>query len=337
MEVVLTVNGNDWSRWISYSIESSMLTFANAFSITANIDEIDNEAISPGDSFRLTIDDSVQMNGYIDEVISDGDAYSKTFEITGRDLGAFLVDSCASPKSYHDQTLQQIAEDMCSTWFTSFASNSTDRIKRVKIEPGEKISDVLLRLCEKLKLWCWVDPDGTLVIDSPNYSQDPSFLLFLYNSDNQNKIYNNVERYNVRKSIRDRYSSIKYYGTSGDTSVNYGLNSYHSYSVADDISVTKNLIVVDGDIKNKSTAQKMAEMDRDRRIFEGTEINYTVSGHHGIDSNGDKYLFNVDMIAMIDDEINNLSGNYYIVKRRFNYGLGGRITELTLMQKDLWP
>ena len=146
-KVALVVNSDEFYIWQDYSIDSSLLNVPSAFSLRApNKNGEMAGVVTPGSSVKLMVDEVQQLKGYIDEVRYDCDPDSgATVEFSGRDVGLFLQDCCPIPQVIRNKTLLQIAEQLTESWISEWECSQTlEKIKYLKIEPGSTIMDVIL-------------------------------------------------------------------------------------------------------------------------------------------------------------------------------------------------
>lgn len=339
-------DATELTTWQRYDLEADLLQPSDAFSLTApNNDGELAGVVSKGDLVKVLVDGVEQMVGYVDDVVYTSDDQGSRVEITGRDLFLFLVDCSAQPQSLQNKTQLQLADLLASDWVEEWSSNSTvastTQIPRVKIEPGESILDVLLREAQKDNCIIWADAQGAGHIGRPDYLQEPLYNLYHYARGNLLRAYNNVITASVRESWRDQYSSITVHGTTGNTRANSGDSSRaKAVAVDTDIEPDRPLIISDGDVRTLKQAQNRADLERDRRAFDATVLEYTVKGHYGSKPDGRggvvSTLWAIDTLVDVVDELAAKQGEYYITKRRFRGDDSGRFTDLTLHPKGVW-
>ena len=121
-KVSLLVNGQEFTRWQSYEIESDLLQESDAFSFTADNSngKFATHPIGPGDEFKLFLDDQLQMTGNIDDVAYQCSADGASVTISGRDKFAFLIDCSADLEHYRNPDLKILAEKVSSKWISTW-------------------------------------------------------------------------------------------------------------------------------------------------------------------------------------------------------------------------
>lgn len=336
VDVKIRVGGEELSEWQSYSIESDLLTPADAFSFrAANHKGELTGLLSSGMTAEVEIDGEIQITGHVDEIEETADSSGAFVQITGRDLFHYLLDVSATPKTLHNKTLltlaQYLSEGVIDTWETS-TTITLPVIPTIKIEPGESKMDVLNKYAKKAKVLIWCKPDGTGVIDRPTYNQSALFFLRRYVTDSARKQENNIISGGVRDVISGRHSSITALATSANLKAIYGKGAKYKGEVEDDtFPLTKPWIMSDGQAKNTTEARDAATLKMQEDIFEGWQANYTVKGHYNTDR-----LWQIDNLCDVYDECSSAKGVYYIVKRRFYDDGNGKFTDVSLRKKDIY-
>ncbi len=197
--------------------------------------------------------------------------------------------------------------------------------QHVKIEPGERVYEVLERAARKLGYLVWAAVDGSGIIGKPNYNQQPLFELQHHPSNSARSRANNVEQSEVSERGAERYSSYRFLGTAGNTRQNFGVSSRLDATVEDtEVPLTRPLIET-VDSRNQQDTVKQATRDMQRRRFDGLELGYTVRGHR---NRG--LLWQIDTLARVHDTVNGIEGSYYVVSRRFVGNDQGQTTQVRL-------
>ena len=321
---------------LSYEIESDILTPADAFSMVAfNRDGGWASKLALFDAVKVTVDENVVLDGFIDELNYTVGADGPRVEITGRDKFGYLVDCSAFPKTFKNVTLSTLAMDLARTWVAVWtAGNGGDALpihNAVKVEPGESVMDVLLRIAKQDRVWVWLDPAGVGVIGRPDYTTTPTHAIYQLGPNSGSPI-NNALSSSVRLSGHDRYSEIHMTGSKGNTKAHFGKSCLIERGATDStVPVTRPLIHTDGDCKSLKQAQEMAQDEVASRAFHGTTLKYTVPGFYGSPPGGGaKQLFAPDQRMSVTDEFAGADGIFYCSSRRFVCDERGHRTDLEL-------
>ncbi len=134
-EVRILVADQEFFNATQWSIESDIMQSADAFSITvANPYGGSSSKVATHDAVKVLVDETVQMTGWIDDLNLRGGADSgASIEIVGRDRFGQLVDVSATPKSYANKDLSQIAKELSDPFVTTWhVDNEANRLALVR-------------------------------------------------------------------------------------------------------------------------------------------------------------------------------------------------------------
>lgn len=205
---------------------------------------------------------------------------------------------------------------------------------RVKIEPGEKILEVIVRIAERAGMAVWQTAEGVGIIARPQYDQLPAFKLFYLPLENPDRHLNNVKQASTSWDGSERFRSY----TMGTFAPNDDNNAestqrYRLTETDNGVQLSDRVLYVGGrGSQNRKQAKAELRRDVQRREFEAEEHVYTVEGHR----QGD-LLWQQDTICSVMDKINGVEGKYYVTRRRFvGDENNGQTTEVTLRRPEIW-
>jgi len=120
--ISMKVGSTEFVAWQQYTIDSDLLTPADAFSLRfPNHGGAMAGKVKCFDQVQVLVDGVLQMTGYVDEVAYSSNSREGAFvEVTGRDAFGQLADVSAEPKTYHGVTLLQLATLLASNWVPSW-------------------------------------------------------------------------------------------------------------------------------------------------------------------------------------------------------------------------
>lgn len=336
----LAIGGLAHDTWDGWSIESDLLTPADAFELelhTKNATRLP-EVVKEGAPCSLILDGDRVLTGQIDEFEHDISRRGISMRINGRDLAAPLVD-CSSPfVSMREATLAQILDQVVKplgAYKVEIRADQAKTRRRVQIEPGQTAWEALLQVAEANGLWPWVEPDGRLIIGGPDYTTPPVGALVM----REDGVGNNVERLAVRRSIANRYSQITVLGQHGQYA-NDGLDTKRSHlrsQVQDETLARRGIfrpkVVVDSSSESQDMATTRArKLLADSRL-EGFEIRAVVKGHRA--DNGQ--VWTPGQRVYVRSEPHGLNDIYFLMSRTLRLARGeGAITELRLREDKMW-
>jgi prophage tail gpP-like protein len=376
--IQIVINGTSYQAWEEVDIDSDILSPADAFRVTGKIpkvsptpDEVRAGApASAFDDFRegqkcdVYVGLDRQMAGVIDDVVMSGKREGSAINISGRDLGAFLVDSEAPHIKAQKYTIKTLAEALIdSSWGIRnvIVSNEDNRRlllgkkdkkkptstpkflqpiarDRTKVDPGQRIASILDTHCKRLGITWWITAQGDLFLGKPTYSQESAYKFYLYAEGSKDAAKNNVLEWEIQRGTADRFSDIKVVGQGFTNPQKLWESSSKPKFAADERDpdlvergIVRKLIVSDSDILSNDEAKNRAKHEMGLRRLKGFSIQLTVPEFR----QGDR-LFTVDTIASVTIEEADIDGTYYVTQRRFVESRGKKRTQLTLHAKDVW-
>lgn len=293
-------------------------------------------------------------------------------EIVGRDAFGQLVDVDATPQTIRDKDLEQLSALIASPWVTEWVfenqewrkklqyahgrlkrllrfgpSRETARVAaaqrnlskirsvlypRIKIEPGEKILEVIKRAAMGAGMHVWLNQAGIGVIARPDYAQRPVQRLCLYPREHQNHKLNNVESVEGTEDWTQRYRTYRQLGYTPNDDATSGEAARHDISETDEaVLEARQIVLPRNTAQNRAQARAELKRTRQQRAFDATELVYVVHGHAQNDA-----LWQVDTIVTVDDAIGGYHGRYYVTRRRFIGDQSGQRTELSLRAPEVW-
>lgn len=342
-DIALLINGKEFKGWDRWEVESDILQPADAFSLSVpNIAAEQTGEINPNDAFKLVLDGRLVMRGYVDEVNYTTTASESRMEVTGRDDFGNLVDCSAQPGTHRKIDLVTLARKLTSAWSMDWAVQpglTLERHAKVKVEPGDSVMDVIMRIAKKDDKLVWFTSSGTATIGVPNYNQEPAHRFRLYTPDSGLAAANNVLSSRARNSYQDRFSSYTVAGSGANDATNFGRASSRKATQTDGVvTVHRPLIIPDSDIKTIAQAKNRVGREVDRRQFDSSVLDYTVRGHYGTPykDGGEAVMYDADQRADVVDYPSGARGVWWLTKRRFKLDSNGPATDLTLHPDGVW-
>lgn len=337
--VRLFIGGLVHAEWDFYDIDSDLLIPADAWRVGLVLTEGRLPAkVAEGAEVQVRVGDDLVMTGRIDEI---GEAVSKrglSFDISGRDGAAALVD-CSSPIFGAQmvslaEVVAKVVNKLGVTRVRIDAAGTRTR-EKVMVEPGEMAWDTLTNAAEANGLWPWFEPDGTLVVGGPDYSQAPVASLILRRSGEGN----NVESLSRRRSIQGRYSEITVLGQRRGTHLEQGRHNLKATVSDTGVSWYRPRIAVDYEADSDAVCRSRArKLLADSRL-KGMTLMAEVAGHRVVAPGqaGDGLLWKPGQRVHVLSEPHGIDDVFFLMARRFS---GGRDqaprTALTLKEDRAW-
>lgn len=341
--ISLLIGGQVHSDWLSYSVDSDLLTPADAWTVSLSL-EFGRvpDIVRSGASAEIRLRNDPVMVGRIDKVASRTSKGGVSLAISGRDLAGQLLDCSAPIFSAQLLTLQEVVARIVRPLLPGVriridAENALPRGK-VSVEPGDSAWDALQHAAEANGLWPWFEPDGTLVVGGPDYGKPAAATLIQRLPPNAGG--NNVLSLDLDDEIADSYSEVtvlaQTHGGGMGRQANHAVKgSWKDPSVGFD----RPRIVVDHESDTVKHAQERArKLVLDSRLRRWT-LTAVVPGHRinapGLPGHGQPWA--PGMRIHVIDETRGLDATCFLIARRFT---GGRqsppVTVLTLKEDGVW-
>lgn len=205
----------------STHIDSSMDTDSDGWQISiGDVDDDLIETLRRDTEVRVAIyafDSALQAlhMGFADEVTIDE---SETLQISGRDVSAPAVDSILLPHQYkHVRPHTFVAQQARSLGIGGrLRLAHGNAFKKFNTDGTESFWEAWYRIYRKRRMWLWCEPDGYIVADGLNYTDDASYFIGTPTSSHRSKHFLPVERAEWRKNTTERVGQVFVIGSKGD-------------------------------------------------------------------------------------------------------------------------
>lgn len=350
-KVALLVGGQAHDEWASYEIESDLLTPADAWRVRLGLgeDSVVPADVRAGAMAQVRVGGELVMTGRIDDRRIRVNKRSHSLEIMGRDGAATLLD-CSAPlvggrKLGLEEIITRIVRSLGLTKVRIDAAKGVARQReKITVEPGDTAWDTLAHVAEANGLWPWFEPDGTLVIGGPDYSDasnPPVATLVLKPRKPGEPGETNVLDVDFRESVAERYSSVTVLGQTHGTEDDGGKHGLKSTAVDPDLEARwpRRKIVTDYEADSvavcRSRAQKLLADSR----LKGFELRVDMEGHRinapGQPGHGRLWTPGQRVRAIMPAV--GLEAIFFVMARTFQRSHSeGTITRLSLREDKVW-
>jgi len=353
--VALLVAGKAHDEWSSYEVDSDLLTPADAWRVrlglpldAAGENPLPSDVV-PGATCELRVGNDLVMTGRIDDMRVRVDKRGHSLEITGRDGAATLLD-CSAPlvggrKLGLEDIITRVVRPLGMTRISLAMAKSVARQReKVTVEPGDTAWDTLAHVAEANGVWPWMDPDGTLVIGGPDYSDatnPPVATLCLAQRKAGELGTTNVSSMERRASVAERYSTITVLGQTHGTEATGGKHGLKSSAVDPDLGAVwpRRKIITDYEADSvavcRSRAQKLLADSR----LKGFELRVEVQGHriNAPTMPGHGKLWTPGQRVRVIAPPVGCVGTYFLMARTFVLSPAeGAMTRLSLREDKVW-
>jgi prophage tail gpP-like protein len=330
--VSLLIGGHSHSDWESYSIDSNLMTPADAWQVSLGIEQQPiPDSVKPGAPVQVQVGGVTVLSGLVDDVELTVSKNEHSLRLSGRDGAAVLVD-CSAPIFVSRQIdLAEVVNKLVKPLgITKVRIDGKGAFEKVSAEPGETAWDVLAHAAEANGLWPWFEPDGTLVIGGANPATPVvADLIMTYSGKG-----NNLKSLSRSESIANRHSEITVLGQSHGTETNDGKNAILGKATDAGMTTYRPQIIVDSEADSPKVAlQRARKLLADGRL-EGYTLNAQVVGHR-IKPGG--ILWTPGQRIHVKSEPHGIDGVFLLMGRTFKLDrVNGTTTDLLLKEDGVW-
>jgi len=334
--VSIVVEDREIEGWKSYQIESSMITPADAFTLTRPFQAEAWNLLRKDARVRVQIDGVTIIDGLIDKRRKSSKAGE--LEISGRDRCGRLTQESAESINYQGLLLTDAVKRPADPWFTTVTlSDARNRsLRRGKghrvpsgdepvtvnirvprsgrVHPGMTRWAVIDEICSTAGYIVWSSADGReIFIGKPNTAQSPQYLIAHGRPGSTTKT--TCMDLTWDEDNGDRYSMITVAGAGGsdEDDVNFGANVTSRKGrwkdnpagldgVGRDFIYPKRLFMPERDFDSNGDAQRVAEAEAARRNFRARVATAIMPQHGQFLNASAPTIFAPNTIARVVDE-----------------------------------
>ena len=332
-KVSLLIGGRAHSDWITYEIDSHLITPGDAWRVElAPPQDALPDVVVEGAPIELRVGRDTVLVGRVDTIDEETAKDRDTLILTGRDGAGVLLD-CSAPIFVAKQaTLAQVIANVVKPLGITkikISAGSTYTNEKINIEPGDRAWNVLSHAAEANGLWPWFAPDGTLIVGGPDYTTKPVATLIM----RRNGKGNNVNSLKRTRSMAERYSEVTVLGQMHGTASEAGKNGIKGVAKDPAVAVYRPHVVIDHECESVAMAISRArKLLMDSRL-RGLTLTAKVKGHR----TSDGVLWTPGQRIHVVSEPHNVDAVFFLIGRRFSKGrMGGSTTTLTLKEDGVW-
>ncbi|EEG08950.1 phage baseplate assembly protein [Pseudogulbenkiania ferrooxidans] len=332
--VSLVVGGKFHSNWSRYEIDSDLMKAADGWSFDLFTGgEALPASVYEGAPMEVRVGQERVMVGYIDDIVETDNRENLAVSLTGRDLVGQLLDCSAPIFAANQITLENIIKQAALPLGIKRYRIEAERMRRhdrLAIDPGMTAWDAVREAAEVAGLWPWLEPDGTLVVGGPDYTQAPVATLILSRSQPEK---NNVIRITRTRSMADRASEITVLAQGHGTDQAEGKHAIKTTVRDRGVSLYRPSIVTCADADDADVANSYAhKLQADSRL-NGLTLQVEVPGHRTESGQ----LWKPGQRVVLWWESKGVNAVFFLVQRKLVGGRGqAKRTVLTLKEDGVW-
>jgi len=330
-KVYLVVNDYQYYGWKSISIERSIESVCGKFHCSLiDTSSVINPVLAPGAECQVLIGSNILIYGYIDSVDLDISSTQVVYTISGRDKTEDIIDGCVqlSPGTWKNQQLFNFAGILCNKVGVNSVSDGsfTDEAATYTVEIGDTIFTAIHRPAKARGVILLTDFLGRLKLTTPGASK----------ADDALQLGRNVKSMRVSVDYTNRFNKyiIRAQRTSGGGG--WGSNpatiTIHGEATDPNIRASRVLVLPAEDQVSSRLAMKRAQWEASTRNAMSETITITIPEFY---QSSDR-LWKENEIVNVSGEYGQftINSDYLITSVTYSLDNGGRLTTLTLRDKD---
>ncbi|OGC76299.1 hypothetical protein A2619_05790 [candidate division WWE3 bacterium RIFOXYD1_FULL_39_9] len=336
-EIILKVNGKEFSGWKELEINQSLDQLASsfAFSYTEKYpNQFDSFDFTMGEEAVVEINGTRLITGYVEEIDKNYDSSNHVLQIRGRDKLGDLVDCSyyqeGKSGEWLNQTVETLVKNLVAPFGISVVVDETVRSTAnerhsFKIKEGDTVADSLSRL---MRLYAFLPVsygDGKLTMTRAASNRKA------VNAIESGK---NVLAGNSYQSNTERFSKYIVKGSNtGDPF--HELETYigpSRYAVDPIISRSRPIVIIHEDKSDKANCQNRADWESMVRAGKSRSYKYVINDW--LQKDGTPWPLNATYSVV--DSINKVNGSFLSSSIIFRLGGWGKITEITLVDEKTY-
>lgn len=327
-ELELKLAGERFTGWKRVTVTRSLEQIAATFSLeVAGTWLVGRRTPVEGEACEIIVDGATLLTGYVDSTVVGYSAREHTLTVQGRSKLGDLVDCAAvvAGGQFHNQSLEQIAESLCSPFGIGVVSERLARpaFRRFSVQEGESCIEALGRAARANGVLLVSDDLGNLVITSGLALSAVTPLQLgvnILSGRREGSLAECFSTYTVlcQQSGDDSWlgrSAAQVSGSASDTTV----ARYRPFRMVADSQI------------NRSGAAQRASWERNTRSAAAVRYTYSVPGWH----DGDGFWAPNTLVA-VSDETFGLSTQLLAAVVTMTKGDQGELTELELVHPDAY-
>jgi prophage tail gpP-like protein len=210
-EIILELNGLNYSGWKSVSAQRTMESLCGSFTIQlVDVTGTITDDITEGSASKLYIQDGTTSvlsqiyNSYIDGVKNKITAKNATMTVQGRDVTMDLIDCAAIQKSstWVKAKFSRIVTDICDPFSIVVDTSqltSDETIEKFTLQNGDTAFEAIERLCRSQAVLPLTDVEGNLLL---TYAAD-----FTTTADEDLELGKNILEVEREANWKERFSA----------------------------------------------------------------------------------------------------------------------------------
>lgn len=307
-EIVLEVNGVQFSHWVEYTVDLSLYSGAGSFSFSAS--RIDAK-VRKGMQCRILSGGVPILTGVIDSTEKSYSVQGVSWRVEGRSLIGLAVDQYVTKFGSHKgKNLKELVQLMFAEIpflsrmkiEVSGASGAADVPDEISPEPGESVFEFIRRAASSRGVLVYGKGDGTVVIGKPSGRGRTVHSIELLETrsgeyDNRSLIISG----RVKDGVPEHYHEIRVFGQQDGEDDDFRVK----FSAIDEQAPLKKVLCRWRG--NGATPKEFSRQIIEQQRWAAFQLEYEFKGH------GDREtIWGIDQLCKVKDDLLEVNGNYLI-------------------------
>lgn len=341
--ITLEVNGVDYAGFTEISVTKSLTDFCGKFTFAAVWSDDVKFPIKVGQSCRIRVEDTIVINGFIEQLSINYDSSSHVINVMGRDRTADLVDSTLGKQIEFTApyTLENIARKILNILGIKSITVSSNVIltpfQKGELESGEfgiKAFDLIEKYARKKHVLATTTGDGNILFMRSDLKNKYKTILSLdeitqLTIKSTNTTYDNSKRFHTYIVKSQGNDSIQYFETDVVNAVD--ISSPPVY----DNEIRKSRLynfTSEQALLSKEQAKTRAQWEANFRRSQAFVYSCTVQGFMPVN---DKIIWQPAYLVQVIDDFSNINSTLLITEVQYNFSLSlGSQSILKLVTSD---
>lgn len=325
--VVLQIDGTNYTGWKSLAITRSLESIADTFELSLTDHWPADSAPKPirmGKPCIVKINNETVITGYVDDVIPDYDANQHRLTVTGRSKAADLIDCSVMDNTvFKGKTFLDVARHVCKPYGITVTTEvlvGAPYANKHSVEPGETAFEFLDRLARMRALRMVSTPDGNILITRTGSERVGTPLV----------LGGNIKSARGHFTLRDRFSRYDVYSQQDTDDFTFGKAANGSFGTFEDTLVRRyRPTVIQATNITPDECKRQAQWHCNTRFGRSQSIVYTVLGwqHKG-------GLWQPNKLVPVNDRYMVIDGDRLISAVNYLLDEDGERTELEVMPPE---
>lgn len=339
-ELLLEVNGIQYSNFKSASVSFSLDTIAGSFDFLAVATSGNLLPIKLYDTCVVTVDGIKVLTGFIESVHASYDSRGHSISLSGRSKTADIVDSMINSLEIKPPvTLKAVIEKVVAHIKADIKVIQNIEIEKFNVaedllspEVGQNAFEFIEKLARKRQVLLTCNGDGDIVLTQSSLDASPTGLQNVVGGNENNiesatAVYNSTERFG--RYVSKSQLNLTALNSAGKTSSKEIVDQKSSDIIDEEVRGSRQLVLQSESSSSDQQNQKRAQWEANIRKARSLVYSVTFNGF-----SVDGKIWKPNQLVSIKDEFAGIDAQMLINGVSFFQDESSSSTEIDLIEKD---